>query len=279
MCRLLGYVSTQENKSLIDVIGQTQVSAFREMSRIHNDGWGISQLGFEDKATLADSQASRSGSKLYKSTLAAYRDSNFDSFAHQAARGSLWHLRLASSQLPLIMENQQPFYSHGISFIHNGDISNHEGVNIIRQNNVWYDEKIFSSINGYTDSALYFSYILEYYGFGYSLDEAVIQAIRQLRNYCPLSSYNCVLQNDDTLIVVNAAGRVETPERIIEIYNEHGFGEHAHDYRLMRYKSDEEQGTFVVASSGFDQHDWHTMQNNEIVVVNSHTGEFSTRVF
>ena len=49
------------------------------------------------------------GTAIYKNTIAARHDPIFDELANTPARGGLWHLRLASSNLPLILENQQPF--------------------------------------------------------------------------------------------------------------------------------------------------------------------------
>ena len=69
------------------------------------------------------------GTRIYKSTIAARHDSTFEALADEPSRGAIWHLRLASSNLPLIMENQHPFYANGLSFIHNGDISDANGRN------------------------------------------------------------------------------------------------------------------------------------------------------
>ncbi len=85
----------------------------------------------------------------------------------------MWHLRLASSNLPLIMENQQPFYANGLSFIHNGDISDDNGRNIITNRSYPVIHIVFLSTGGRSDSAIFFAVILQYIGFGFALDEAV----------------------------------------------------------------------------------------------------------
>ena len=125
------------------------------------------------------------GTKLYKSTLAARHDPIFRDFADDPARGGLWHLRLASSNLPLILENQQPFFANGLSFIHNGDISDDRGINIVLNRAYPINQGAFLSTGGRSDSAIFFSVILEYIAFGFALDEAVAQAVRQLRQAYP----------------------------------------------------------------------------------------------
>ena len=64
----------------------------------------------------------------------------------------------------------------------------------------------------------------------HSLDEAVAQAVRELRQAYPKSSYNCMIQSEDQLIALCAAGREKTSPRIVEIYDEYGRGEQAADY-------------------------------------------------
>ena len=88
---------------------------------------------------------------------------------------------MASSNLPLILENQQPFYANGLSFIHNGDISDDQGRNIITNRSFPVDPSIVQSTGGRSDSAIFFAVILQYIGFGFALDEAVAQAVRELR--------------------------------------------------------------------------------------------------
>ena len=193
-----------------------------------------------------------------KTPIAARHDPIFDELANTPARGGLWHLRLASSNLPLILENQQPFYANGLSFIHNGDISDDQGRNIITNRAFPVDPSIVQSTGGRSDSAIFFAVILQYIGFGFALDEAVAQAVRELRKSYPKSSYNCMIQSQDQFIALCAAGREVTSKRIVEIYDQYGRGEQARDYRVLRYRAlggndDAHPKGVVVASSGFDQ--------------------------
>lgn len=161
MCRLLGYATAGFNLSLNAVLGQGNVEDFRELSEIHNDGWGVAQLADPASAPYVrdgGAPTPETGTKIYKSTIAARADSTFDALASEPARGAIWHLRLASSNLPLIMENQHPFYANGLSFIHNGDISDASGRNIVTNRSYPVDHSVFLSTGGRSDSAIFFAF-------------------------------------------------------------------------------------------------------------------------
>jgi len=287
MCRLLGYATAGFNLSLNAVLGQDNVEDFRELSEIHNDGWGVAQLSDPAEAPhVRDGGAPtpETGTRIYKSTIAARHDSTFEALADEPSRGAIWHLRLASSNLPLIMENQHPFYANGLSFIHNGDISDDQGRNIITNRAFPVDPSIVQSTGGRSDSAIFFAVILQYIGFGFALDEAVAQAVRELRKSYPKSSYNCMIQSQDQFIALCAAGREVTSKRIVEIYDQYGRGEQARDYRVLRYRAlggnDDQSKGVVVASSGFDQRaedGWTRLENDQMIVASNRTGEFRVR--
>ena len=287
MCRLLGYATSGFNLSLNDVLGMHEVTDFRDLSEIHNDGWGVALLSNPTELPFAAGEVRKpeTGTKLYKSTLAARHDPISRDFADDPARGGLWHLRLASSNLPLILENQQPFYANGLSFIHNGDISDDQGRNIITNRAFPVDPSIVQSTGGRSDSAIFFAVILQYIGFGFALDEAVAQAVRELRKSYPKSSYNCMIQSQDQFIALCAAGREVTSKRIVEIYDQYGRGEQARDYRVLRYRAlggndDAQPKGVVVASSGFDQRaedGWTRLENDQMIVASNRTGEFRVR--
>ncbi|OZG67721.1 glutamine amidotransferase [Bifidobacterium aquikefiri] len=287
MCRLLGYATDGRNLSLEEVLGHEAVVEFREISRIHNDGWGAALL-----AATQDEPFSKDGgapspeteNRYYRSTVEAALDPAFEAFARQPARGAIFHLRLASSNIPLIMENQQPFYSSGIAFSHNGDISDDDGRNIVQNSDFPIDKELFLSTGGKSDTAMYFSIVLQELSEGYPLEQAVSQAIGKLRKVYPKSSYNCLIQSRDQLVCVRASGRVEIPPRISEIYKEYGVEKHALDYRAIRYreikdKQDKQVGV-VVSSSGYTQRaedGWVELQNNELISISNRTGEYSIR--
>lgn len=179
------------------------------------------------------------------------------------------------------MENQHPFYANGLSFIHNGDISDASGRNIVTNRSYPVDHSVFLSTGGRSDSAIFFAVILEYVGFGFPLDEAVAQAVRELRQAYPKSSYNCMIQSEDQLIALCAAGREKTSPRIVEIYDEYGRGEQAADYRVMRYHAlNDENGDpagVVVSSSGYEQEGWDVLENDQMLIASNRNGTYRLR--
>lgn len=287
MCRLLGYATAGFDLSLHAILGSQAVGEYRALSRIHNDGWGASLLSNPvEPAQLSDGGAPspETGTRMYRSTLAAELDPVFDQIAEEPVRGALFHLRLASSNLPLILENQQPFFADGLSFIHNGDISDEQGRNIVTLPDSPVNEKTFLSTGGRSDSAMFFAMILECIGSGIPLDESVAQAVHELRRICPKSSYNCMVQSQDQLIVLCAAGHNEAASRVVEIYNRYGRGGKVRDYRVISYRAlSDENGApagVVAASSGFPQdrnEGWTPLKNDEMLIASNRTGRFRLR--
>ena len=286
MCRLLGYATDGRNISLKQAIGPRQVEQFRRLSRIHNDGWGASLLAqATSKPFVSDGGAPTApdNAKLYRSTQQALRDPLFEGLASQPSRGALFHLRLASSNLPLIMENQQPFYAEGLSFIHNGDISDDDGVNLV-PNPMYENSGITGNQVGRSDSAIFFAIILRRVNEGRGLPQAVADAVDELRRTYPKSSYNCMVLGGDQLVCLRASGRVATSPRIVEVYARYGERELARNYRSMWYTvlRPQQQGALgvAVASSGFEASEstgWRELDNNQMLVASNHTGQYSIR--
>ena len=165
MCRLLGFATAGSNTNLNGVLGMQNVRDFRNLSEIHNDGWGAALITVPDESPYrrdGGAPTPETGTAIYKNTIAARHDPIFDELANTPARGGLWHLRLASSNLPLILENQQPFYANGLSFIHNGDISDDQGRNIITNRAFPVDPSIVQSTGGRSNSAIFFEQARDY---------------------------------------------------------------------------------------------------------------------
>lgn len=282
VCRLLGYVAADADLSLLGVIGEDAAAEFCKISRIHNDGWGASFVSNSKRAAhVADGGAPSPElyDSVYRSTEPAFLDDNFTTIARTPSRSAIFHLRLASSNLPLIPANQQPFTAHGISFAHNGDISSDDGINVVNNPHVRVSQAEIARSGGESDSAIYFAHILHFVDKALSLEKSVEQAIATLREQYPDSSYNCLVQSDNQLICVNATGYDRLAHRVAQVYDSYGMLEKAADYRVIRYKKLENSGV-VVASSGFHQRKedgWTQLPNNHILVADQATGEFEIR--
>ena len=240
MCRLLGFATAGSNTNLNGVLGMQNVRDFRNLSEIHNDGWGAALITVPDESPYRRD----GGAPTPETCTAIYKNT-----------------------------------------IHNGDISDDQGRNIITNRAFPVDPSIVQSTGGRSDSAIFFAVILQYIGFGFALDEAVAQAVRELRKSYPKSSYNCMIQSQDQFIALCAAGREVTSKRIVEIYDQYGRGEQARDYRVLRYRAlggndDAQPKGVVVASSGFDQRaedGWTRLENDQMIVASNRTGEFRVR--
>ncbi|TCD54223.1 class II glutamine amidotransferase [Alloscardovia theropitheci] len=281
MCRLLGYLSTNNDITLRDAIGSQQLDEFKEISRIHNDGWGVDGINTTHREAHVDDGGAPSPEvfeNIYRTTEPAFLDHNFESLASTPARSAIFHLRLASSNLPLIPENQQPFTADGISFAHNGDISSQDGVNLVHDDDVLVSDYEVAKTGGKSDSAIFFAHILHFVDKGLDIAQAAENAIATLREQYKDSSYNCLVQTQEKLVCVNATGHDYLSDRVTAVYDKYGQADKAKDYRVIRYKKI--SGGVVVASSGFDQKiedGWKELPKNHILIADSATGEYEIR--
>lgn len=283
MCRLLAYATNGENRSLNDLLTPDQIEGFLRMSTIHNDGWGSAHvIDASNVAHVVDGGAAPGDTTIsvYKSTESAFLDPLVEPILDLQARSGLFHLRLASSNQPLIMENQQPFSSDGIAFCHNGDISDDDGHNVIyHMDRAPVTREEMLRTGGKSDSAVYFATVLKYVDEGAALPEALSLAVRELRVNYPTSSYNCIIETADQLIFLRASREYEAYDEIRALYRLHELEEYTPIYREIRYLPLEEGGV-VVASTGFDQFTsdgWRTLDNDMMLVANNRTGEFEIR--
>ena len=167
MCRLLGFVSDQK-RNFPELFGN-DFQEFVELSKVHCDGWGISNIGSDEKVA----QMTR------EPIMAATSDKFKDKIANLSTDGALLHIRWATPGLPIKEENSHPFIYEDITFTHNGAIRpatalNDEidpkylalcqgfitgiknAVNYVRKN------KDYSSINGMIMNEDYYVVIAEY---------------------------------------------------------------------------------------------------------------------
>ena len=92
---------------------------------------------------------------------------------------------------------------------------------------------------------------------------------------------NCMIQSEDQLIALCAAGREKTSPRIVEIYDEYGRGEQAADYRVMRYRElrddNGDSAGVVVSSSGYEQEGWNVLENDQMIIASNRNGTYRLR--
>ena len=125
-------------------------------------------------------------------------------------------------------------------------------------------------------------------GVGYELEEALAQAVGELRAAYPDSSYNCMVQSKDTFIALRAESGKPTRQGVVDVYARHGRADEAADYSVLRYR--ELGGTagsdgralrgVLVSSSGYAQPEsegWRELGNNRMIVASNRTGDYRIR--
>ncbi|WEV59887.1 class II glutamine amidotransferase [Bifidobacterium sp. ESL0728] len=265
--------------SLKDILGENDTADFRRLSEIHKDGWGVSLKGF-----IGDDASHASGDRTYHTTVAAYVDPVFSSLAEAPAQSALWHLRWGSPGIAGIIENQQPFACDGIEFIHNGHIAGADDVNILDNPDFEVDRDIVGSISIHSDSAIFFAVIVGYTRQGMKLSDAILHAVGKMRETYPMSSYNCIVRDDEEMVAVQAGCGGKTVPEITEFYNDYGWTGQGDDYATMRFRDirdDKDHGLgLLVASSGFRQDadgGWREMGNNTMLIASRRTGRYFLR--
>jgi predicted glutamine amidotransferase len=235
MCRLLGYVATQE-RTFADVVGEG-FENFVKLSKEHKHGWGISACSTDTRKT-----------ELVRDlTLAAESEKFADSANNLKSDGALLHLRLASKGLTVDLSNNHPFVFGDYSFMHNGTIKSIDSVQ--KYVDPLYLDKFVST----TDSERYFYTILS------CIDElgliaGVRKAVKTISANCDFTSINSMLLTPDTFIAVCEFNEADSTEWTVDSHYE------------LRYSV--EDGVIKVASTGWGKDHWTRLTNHSILVVN-----------
>lgn len=73
MCRLLGFAAAGSNTSLNGVLGMQAVRDFRNLSEIHNDGWGSALVTVPSESPYLRGRwplpTPETGTAVYKNTI------------------------------------------------------------------------------------------------------------------------------------------------------------------------------------------------------------------
>jgi predicted glutamine amidotransferase len=239
MCRLLGW-ATRRPTTLRDLLGESDLHAFTELSCQHADGWGVAR-------------ATDDGVKVHKRPDAARTSPAFGAWARGHATDlGLAHLRWATMGLAVGIENTHPFTDGHIAFAHNGSVL-HPGS---------LDRLIARPVHrlrrGTTDSERYFLALVSRLRDGTPPREALAATVGEVARVSPFTSLNCLLVTPEELIAVchfDPAGPLE--DRDPEYYN-------------LRYRISDD--AVVVSSSGWGR-DWQELANGDLLVVQRRTLE------
>lgn len=240
MCRLLGYVATQE-RSIPQIVGGN-FEQFLQLSEIHKDGWGIARVN-------------GGGATVEKTAETARNSEGFAKEIDQVSKSGLLHFRWATPGLGINESNSHPFTYGEIAFIHNGALKPYDSLL------EHIPEHLRKLRSGTTDSELFFLFTyskIEEFG----LVEGVREAIRDIKTNFTYSSLNAMILSPEYLVVVCENNPENRPEWATD------------EYYQLRYRKNSDG--FVVASSGWDQSDWDVIPNHSILVFNRTDSSIST---
>jgi predicted glutamine amidotransferase len=246
MCRLLGWVSSSP-RTLGEVIGEPGLSAFTDLSRLHDDGWGTAVLDDDQKIPT-----------VTRSTLPAFRDELFRATNAVKSRAGVVHFRKASSGLAVEMRNTHPFLYGDVAFAHNGSIWPQSRLDEIVPPNFRHH------LIGTTDSERYFMAVMAEMAEGSTLAAAIDVVVTRLTRDFEVSSLNAMFVTPDALYVVNSHDPAQTPGPEMEPDGQ--------PYYQLRMRGNAD--SLVVASSGFPQGDddgWETLANHTLLIVDVKT--------
>ncbi len=242
MCRLLGVVSASPI-SIAEAVGETVLTDFVALTKIHGDGWGTA--GIDGAGACPHVRVSADS---------AVRDPDFVvATCDDKAVASLVHLRWATNGLAVERPNSHPFLADGLAMAHNGSIKPMALLDDL------LEPDMAASLLGTTDSERYFAIIRQHRRSAPDLAEAVRRAVAQLRDIYPDASLNALILGEDQLVVVHAHARsVLLDEDIEEISATDLPAEHLEDYFALRVARPRDD-VVVVGSTGFGDLAWEPL--------------------
>lgn len=239
----MGYVSHE--KTNFDALVGENFKEFISLSSIHCDGWGIATIDRDSHVAHLD-----------RAPETAATSAGFSrALANTSTDGGLLHLRWATKGLPVSQNNTHPFTYKDYSFIHNGAIYPETAIDQL------INPKFFEYIAGTTDSEKYFYLLLteiEKHG----IVKGISSTISLIKEHADYSSINAMIMNEDTFVVVSEFQPAKKPDWAPD------------DYYEIKYRVDNEG--VLVASSGWNQPGWTTLENHHSLVVDRST--FQTQV-
>ncbi len=266
MCRLLGQVSP-EPASFADVLGEDQCEMFQFMARLHDDGWGAMWLDETSEPQAATDTVTR-----IRVPGAGHDDGQLRATLQDMRhRAVVAHLRLATRSMSLLDRNTHPFLADGVGMAHNGAIV---PTSMLR---AMLEPDLLATVEGDTDSELYFALIRQFVARGYSWTDAVAHAVGAIRGPYPRPSLNAMVLTPRELIVVHASSQAPVP---YEDFTASAIADqlpmhHDEAYFRMSFRRFP-SGALAFASAGLDTTGWQALPENSITRVDVQTLELRT---
>jgi predicted glutamine amidotransferase len=241
MCRLIGFAAPVPT-TLTELVGADQVALFRDMCRLHCDGWGSAWV---DPAL-----------RSYRSTGPVP-----DVVDPEPVTARVVHLRWATEGLAVVPEHTHPFVEDGIALSHNGSISPRAELDELLA------PGMLASMHGITDSERYLAVIREEVTGAGSQPGAVARAVAKLRGRFPLASLNALILTESSLIVVHASNGSLPPfeDMVASGIRDLPRG-HGDDYFQMLWRRGPHD-SLVFSSTGVDDKGWEPLPPESITTV------------
>jgi predicted glutamine amidotransferase len=248
MCRVLGYCS-RDQASVEELVGESGLAAFTDLSRWHRDGWGM---------------AAQNGGDLWvaKSTVPANEDPDYLRLAgKQLGDTGLVHLRWATTGLTVEDRNSHPFVHGGYAMAHNGAIRPQDQLPAMLPPE--WERQLTST----TDSERYFLHILSRLE---ARDGDMVAAVADTlahirRDYTP-TCLNAILLAPDAFYAIAWHDPQLIPRESIL---ERGSPETPDSYFDFAYR--QTPGAVVVASTGWPLEDCSVLPNGSVLAVDRAT--------
>lgn len=264
MCRLLAY-STEAPRAVETLFGPGEFASFRQLSRLHRDGWGMSWLApAGDGGGDSDSQVLRMGQlRARRSTVPAYEDPHFDELAARPlGSAGFAHLRWATSGLAVAESNTHPFLESGWAFAHQGSIPSPDRLEKLLA------PEWLARCRGTTDSERYFLYLLQCLEQEGDLIGAIRRATFGIAEVCGPASLNAILLSPSSLVVVHGRAGLEPPrdDLLAAVARPEDLPpDHLEEYFRLRYRR--AGGDVVITSSGLARKGWEDVPDDSILHV------------
>jgi gamma-glutamyl hercynylcysteine S-oxide hydrolase len=248
MCRLIGFAAP-EPAGLTELVGEEQVALFRDMGRLHRDGWGTAWL---DPAL-----------RTYRAT-GQPDDAEFAALVEAPPSvARVAHLRWATEGMSVSERNSHPFVADGIALAHNGTISPRAAFDELLK------PDLRSSLLGTTDSERYLALVRQELRETGDVPAAVARAVARLRHEFPLASLNAMVLTADLLVVVHASLDSIVPleeMRARGIRDEELPRGHVDDYFQMYWQRGP-RGSVLFSSTGLDNDGWEPLPPESVTTV------------
>ena len=229
MCRLFSW-SSAEPLTLEQVLG-SDLQLLTDLSSVHSDGWGGALRTGNDMVIVRDIEA-------------ANHSADYKEMVHErSAEHGIVHLRWATSNFSVCVENTHPFSSEDMAFIHNGGFESAESlVDLI-------DADLLAERAGTVDSELYFLYLRTLLR-SKDMVSAYRELIPVMDEITPFTSLNSMILTPTHLYVVAAYEDARRPSDVDE------------DYYHLAYENDGD--VFSAWSSGVRSIAGTRLPNNHI---------------